>query len=73
VQLEFDRPITCINGATLVDCVDRDSVSGHRAVDYLKVKDSVSMCVGCLIAFIMIFRVLAYLALRYMPYNNGRM
>lgn len=73
VQLEFNRPITCINGATLVDCLDQDSVSGRRAVDYLKVEDSVSMCVGCLIAFITIFRVLAYLALRYMPYNNGRM
>jgi hypothetical protein len=31
------------------------------------------MCMGCLIAFIIIFRVLAYLALRYMPCNNGRM
>jgi len=73
VQLEFNRPITCFDGATLVDCVDRESVSGQRAVDYLKVKDSVSMCMGCLIAFIIIFRVLAYLALRYMPCNNGRM
>jgi len=72
VQIEFDRPISCTNGETLTDCLHHDSVSGHRAVDYLKVEDSVPLCVGCLIAFIVTFRVLAYLALRFMPFNNGR-
>ena len=73
VQLEFSRPIRCNDGSVLVNCLNNEGgyVSGRDAVHYLGCTQSVGVNEACLIIFIIGFRLFAYLALRFMPHNNG--
>lgn len=72
LRLVFDRSTPCDNGEIIVQCLDgRDSVSGTVVVDYLGGTESVGLNVGMLCVFIIFFRIAAYLALKYIPHNNG--
>jgi ATP-binding cassette subfamily G (WHITE) protein 2 len=74
IQLEFSRDIHCVDGSVLSGCDGNEGgmVSGREAVDLLGSTESVGVNEACLIIFILGFRTLAYLALRFMPHNNGR-
>lgn len=74
LQLEFSRDIPCTDGSILVECLadPTGKVSGQAAIDYLGATQSVGLNEACLIIFIIGFRFFAYLALRFMPHNNGR-
>lgn len=74
VQLIFSRDINCVNGSVLPGCVGNagGTVSGREAVEYLGSTESIGLNEACLIIFILGFRTFAYLALRFMPHNNGR-
>mmetsp|Transcript_4848 Transcript_4848/g.7924 ORF Transcript_4848/g.7924 Transcript_4848/m.7924 type:complete len:723 (+) Transcript_4848:75-2243(+) len=74
VQLEFDRAIPCDDGDVLDGCLGNPNgeVNGQAAVSYLGATLSVGLNEALLGLFILVFRILAYLALRFMPHNNGR-
>lgn len=74
VQLEFSRDINCVDGSVFSACENNPhgSVSGQEAIDLLGATQSVGLNEACLIIFILGFRLMAYLALRFMPHNNGR-
>lgn len=74
VQLEFSRDVQCVDGSVLDGCIDNPGgmVSGQEAIDVIGATESVGLNEACLIIFILAFRLLAYLALRFMPHNNGR-
>ena len=55
-----------------MECIDTDEVSGDVATDYLGAENSIFVNAISLVAFNAVFRVASYLALRFIPINNGR-
>lgn len=72
IQLEFDRDVNCDDGLVLEKCTTRDTVSGQEAIDLLDVTESVWLNCVLLIVYTAGFRFLAYLCLRFLPHNAGR-
>lgn len=74
VQLVFSSPVPCVNGFVLTECVNNLSgtASPQSVATYLNTTDSVAVNVGLLFAFMVLFRLAAYLALRFIPINSGR-
>jgi ABC-type multidrug transport system permease subunit len=75
IQLEFDRDIKCNQGGVFAECLDHtnaDTVHGQSAVLILGATESVWTNEVCLIVIILVLRLMAYMALRYMPHNSGR-
>ena len=74
LKLTFDRRIPCRNGAVLVICADDyvDFAEREDVWTYLGAEGSVEMNCILLITFIALFRVAAYLSLRFISHNNGR-
>jgi ABC-type multidrug transport system ATPase subunit/ABC-type multidrug transport system permease subunit len=74
LRLVFYYNIKCDQGDILVQCSDPSlkSVAPEVVWNYLNQQGTVGFNVGLLILFIIVFRVAAYLALRFIPHNNGR-
>lgn len=74
LRLVFSKDVRCDNGDFLVECTDPSvkTVSPEVALDYLNQQGSVGFNVGLLVVFIIVFRIAAYLTLRFVPHNNGR-
>jgi ABC-type multidrug transport system permease subunit len=74
IQLEYSRPLKCNDGSILSACLghEGEDVSGDEAVKFLGSTQSIGLNTACLIIFILGFRLLAYLTLRFLPHNNGR-
>ena len=76
VQLSFRRDIPCDDGAILIQCSETANiggdVSGTVAVEYLGSTESVATNLFMLVIFIVFFRILSYISLKYIPHNNGR-
>jgi ABC-type multidrug transport system ATPase subunit/ABC-type multidrug transport system permease subunit len=74
LRLVYYYDLKCDHGDLLVECSDPNvkSVSPEVVWTYLGQQGSVGFNVGLLIAFIIFFRIAAYLAMRFIPHNNGR-
>jgi hypothetical protein len=72
ILLVFDYDIQCDNGKVLRDCRDAKTVPPSAAWEYLGQTGSIWVNTVMLMAFILIFRVASYYALRYLPHNSGR-
>lgn len=73
IMLGFDRNVPCTNGEVLEECLPGvDEVDKSVAWDYLGATETVGENVGALVAIMLFFRLAAYLALRFVPHNNGR-
>lgn len=74
IQLEFDRKMPCDDGEVLAGCLNNPngSVPGEEAIDFIGVTESVALNTGMLILFTFGFRFFAYLCLRFVPHNSGR-
>jgi ABC-type multidrug transport system ATPase subunit/ABC-type multidrug transport system permease subunit len=74
LRLVYYENIKCDQGDILVECSDPTvkEVSPEAVWNYLGQQGTVGFNVGLLILFIIFFRIAAYLAMRYIPHNNGR-
>jgi ABC-type multidrug transport system ATPase subunit/branched-subunit amino acid transport protein len=74
VRLVYYYDLKCDQGDILVECSDPTvkDVSPEVVWNYLGQQGSVGFNVGLLILFIIFFRIAAYLAMRFIPHNNGR-
>lgn len=72
LQLSFEERLLCEGGSVLPACVGNSYVSGDAVSSFLGASQSVALNAGMLLVFIFCFRVLAYLSLRFVPHNSGR-
>jgi ABC-type multidrug transport system ATPase subunit/ABC-type multidrug transport system permease subunit len=74
LRLVYYYDLKCDRGDILVECSDPivKSVPPEVVWTYLGQQGSIGFNVGLLIAFIIFFRIAAYLAMRFIPHNNGR-
>ena len=74
LKLTFDRDIPCDNGKILKVCGDEGVLFADRedVWEYLGAMGTIEANGILLIVFIILFRIAAYLSLRYVSHNNGR-
>lgn len=72
LQLVFNSPVPCDGGVVMAQCVDSAAVSASDVLAYLYVSDSLPLNACLLILFLVVFRIAAYLCLRFLPHNSGR-
>ena len=76
LQLQFkgDRPFQCVDGSFVQSC--RQNIGGtfpsHEALEYFNVGLSIGLNFLVLFCMFVVFRVLAYCALRFIKNNTGR-
>lgn len=65
--------VDCNNGDIIQECEDQESTGGREVLDHLDVDLSAGENMAILLGFVLFFRIVAYLCLRFIIHGKSRM
>ncbi|CAN0139687.1 unnamed protein product [Ectocarpus fasciculatus] len=72
IQLEFTGTIDCDGSGVMSECEYQDSVTEGQVHDYFGIDGSIGFNIGMLAVLATSYRVMSYLCLRFLKFNQGR-
>ena len=72
IQFEFTESVKCDGSGVMSECETQDRVSRTEVYDFFGIDGSVGFNIGMLVVLAVCYRLMSYLCLRFLKFNQGR-